>query len=125
MFTDAGTLSGPAVDISATLLPPGPESLDAVTVQVLLAFGAIDPGAHWNAVTTTGAIRETAVLADPPFAEAVICATPSTSTAAPATVNCADVEPAGTVTDDGAVTAVLSDASAIESPPVGAGPPRF
>jgi hypothetical protein len=63
------------------------------------------------------------VLTVPPFAEALRFAVASTNMTPTLTVKFVDVAPAGTVTEGGSVTAVVSEASARVIPPAGATPP--
>ena len=92
-----------------------------VTVPVAAPPPVTDAGETLTE-TSVGTVMERVAVPLFPLTVAVIVAVTATLTAAVVTVNVADVCPAATVTVPGTIADELLDASAINKPPVGAGP---
>jgi len=113
---EAGTVSSVEVDTIVTVLPPVGAGLDKLTVQVLVEFCFSADGAHWTAVTRTGATSDTVAAAELPFKAAVIVATLSEAIVAVLTLNAAVVAPTTGLADTGTLTNDPEDASATVLP---------
>jgi hypothetical protein len=104
-----------------TVLPPADAGFDKLMVQVLVAFWLSADGAHCTAVTRTGAINAMFTVAALPFREAVTAALLSLAIVVTATLNAADMPPAGTAMDVGTVSTADVDEMLTVLPPVSAG----
>ena len=121
--TVAGTVSGPDPEAREIRLPPACAGFDSATVHVPPLLEFIADGVHCSEETMTGATRDTLVLTAAPLSVAVMLAALSTGTALTPMPKVADLAPAGTVTEVGAATIGLSEATATELPPEAATPP--
>lgn len=115
-----GTVAEASLDVRPTLSPPVGAGPFSVIVPVEDAPPRSDVGLR-TTVVTTGALTVRAALTGVPSFEAAMLATVSVPTAFVVTVKVPVVAPAANETDAGTVAAALSDASAITTPPAGAG----
>jgi hypothetical protein len=117
--TDAGTVTAPFDDVSATTKPPTGAGPPIVTVPVMIPPPTTLLGVTASAVTFCVVTTSVAVRLRPPPA-AVITTLVVAATAAVPIVNVADVAPAGTNTLAGTV-APTPAVTVTTKPPTGAG----
>lgn len=119
--TDAGTVALVVFDATETVAPPGP----AAPVNVMVAVDVFPP------ITATGdrvmLDRAAGVIVNCadwvlPLSDPLIVAVTALDTAVVVTENVAVEDPPGTITDPGAVAAVLLEESATVVPPLPAAP---
>ena len=113
--TDPGTLNAVALLDRATVPPP---VFDRVTVQVLVRLLVSEFGVHERVLTATAVASETEAVRVLPFKEAVTVAVWSAAIVPAVAVKVAVVDPAGTVTDPGTVSAAALLDRATVPPPV-------
>jgi hypothetical protein len=117
--TDAGTVRFELLSLNTTVRLAGVAFVSA-TVQAEEEFGPSVVGLHAR-VETRGVVTRLMVAdAEPPFAEAVICAELSAVNAVAVAVKLADEAPAATETEAGSLRFALLSLSVTVSPEVGA-----
>jgi hypothetical protein len=119
--TEAGTANAALLLASETRAPPTGAVRFRVTEQLEVPEPVMVEGVQLRAVSRAAGSRLTERPAEDPFKEALIVAVPAAVMVAAVALKVAEVEPAGTVTEAGRVSAGLLSASEITAPPAGAG----
>jgi len=116
-----GTLTGAPLVETETVAPPGPAGLDKDNVQVAALPGVRVLALQLRDDTAAAATRSSETFWVLPFRVAVISTTPLAATLPTLAENVPEVEPAGTVTSAGTVSAGLLLARDMFAPPAPAG----
>ncbi|MBZ5578606.1 MAG: hypothetical protein LAP40_18755 [Acidobacteriia bacterium] len=123
---EAGTVSAALVELKLTEAPPAGAGALMITVQLADPPGAMLDGLHATEIGSeagaagAGGVRvRVAPIEAPPSAAVTVAVCPAVTTAA-VVVNAVDAEPAGTVTEGGAVRLASSLLTEIAAPPLGA-----
>src|SRR4029077_18044043 len=119
-MTEAGTVKVGLLEASETAVPPAGAALDNVTVQEVLAFEARLEAVHVREDRLTGASKEIVTGDEVPFRDAVTVALALDVTVPAVAIKEAEVEVAGTMTEEGTVKVGLLEASETAVPPAGA-----
>ena len=119
-ITEVGAVNMPLLFDTVTMAPLTGADLVRVTVQVLLAPGPRLVGLHAKVESAKEAARFNVTLCEAPFSVAVTVALWSVGIALVVALNVAEVEPAATVTEVGAVKTPLLFDTVTRVPPAGA-----